>query len=154
RDDVVRTHDDAAVDCGDDAVHAHRSAHDRNLRYLRDRRAVEDVHRDAAEMAGSERLSPSGFFSGEVEHGEQSLVADELAAEFDRILLARARDLVDEALPEEGVPGIADRAPGADRDAKVHLDEIDLGVRYGVWNRADAPDRVGIEIVLADHERH
>src|SRR5207302_4139607 len=117
--DDVRVHRHAAIHRGHDAVHLRRAVRtDRNFRDLRAPAAEREHHCDAAVNPGGKRLAPARFFGGELERALAArLLAEERTSELERILARRVRKLVDEALQEETVLGVPDRAPEPHLDA-------------------------------------
>ena len=92
---------------------------DLDLGDLRDVAAEGELHGDAAAAAGRQRRAPAGLLGGEIEHGLGARrLAEQRAAELDRILLGGRGELVDEALDHEDIVGGADAAPEAGAEAR------------------------------------
>ena len=110
---VVRVDGAAAVDGADDAMDADRPSCDRDLGHLRARSCRTSVDRDAARRgprAGGVPSRPSRR-RARARPGSAGGPPSSSAAELERVLAGRVRQLVDEALDDEGRMGVADRAP-------------------------------------------
>ena len=88
---------------------------------------------------------------GALQHMQRArgLVASSARRNSTRILLGRRRQLVDEALDDEGVARRSDAAPERGRDAgRLLAHVVDEEVRDVVGQVDRAVDRVGVEAVL------
>src|SRR5204862_5383451 len=90
------------------------------------------VHRDAARASFRRGLAPARLLRGELERRLVARVlAEERAAQLERVPLRGARDLVEEALGGEGGVRRADRAPPLTRPAELRRGQVaaEVGVR-------------------------
>src|SRR4029077_6104031 len=114
-------------------MHANAASLNGDFRDLRDVAAERRVDGNPAIVSLRERRSPASFLRREIEHAEVArLVGEESPAELHRVLLRRRRELVDEALGDEGVLRVANRTPEANGNSEVLKDEFDVDVRNGV----------------------
>ena len=119
-----------AVHRADDAVHANPVLLDRHFRHLRHEAAERLVNRDTAEGPLGERVSPTGFFGGQVEDAQVArMVPEQPAPILQRVELRGPRQLVHEALHDEAGMRMADRTPPEDRDARLGGMQADPVVR-------------------------
>src|SRR6266436_4494367 len=83
-----------------------------------------------AASAPGHRLAPVALLDQHIEHLlEVGAVGKQLAPQCHWVLARRVRHLVDEALNEEHVLGVARRAPRAERNVRVLKDRGDAVVR-------------------------
>ena len=121
------------IERGNDAVHAHRAAVDRDLDHLRAIAAAGFVDGDAAKYAFRQRTEPIGLFGRGVEHGDAfGISAQEPPPVEIWINSGGVRHLVDETLLVKGVLRVVDRAPYADRHRRLSDDVVDQIVRHVV----------------------
>jgi hypothetical protein len=86
--------------------------------------------REAAEDALRRRLAPADLLGDRVEHGEVlRMLRHQLAAEFERILAGRMRQLVHEAFEIDRVLVDVHAAPEARRDVRIAHRVVDQQVR-------------------------
>ena len=112
---------------------------------LRHDRAERGAQRDAAARSRRQRLAPARFLGRRLQHlADGAACRQQLAAELERVLLQGQRQLVDEALVEEGGVRMADRAPEADRHRAVGDHGLEPVERKGVGRILD-----GIALGLA-----
>ena len=123
--DRARIDDMAAVDRDRHPLDLHLALLvDRHLGDHAHDAVVAFVNREAAALAGRQRLAPVALLGERVEHvHEVGPLGQQLAAEPIGVLSRRQRQLVDEALHEEGVLRMAGRAPRPKR----HMGVLDDG---------------------------
>ena len=73
------------------------------------------------------------------------VVRHQLAAELERVLSGRMRELVDEALDVDRVLVVVDAAPEADRHVRIAHGMVDGHVRHGVAERAEGVVRLLVQ---------
>ena len=109
-----------------------------NFGDLRHDRAERGTQGDAAARSRRQRRAPARLLGRRLEHLEMPrLAGQQLAAEGEGVLLQRKRQLVDEALVEEGGVRMADRAPEADRHRAVGDDGFEPVERKSVGRVLD-----------------
>ena len=146
--DPARVDDDTAVARDHDALDFHLAVNHRNLGNHADHEIIAFVNSDATAFAFRHRLAPVALFDQHVEHPlEVGAVGQQFAPERDRVLAGRVRHLVDEALHEEHVLGVARRAPWAERHVRILQDRGHAVVWKRVGRIDQALHRLRIEAI-------
>ena len=101
--------------------------------------------------ARGQRLAPAGARRGFEHRLVARMLAEERAAQLERILLRLARDLVEEAFGGERGMRRADRAPPLHRHAHLRRVQRHREVRDLVGQVRSAFDRGGVHAVLDHH---
>src|SRR5207302_8836983 len=107
---------------------------------------------DAAAMSRRERLSPSTFFSRQVQDGTHArLIGEKLAAQFIRIFSSRVSHFVEKTLDRKARVRVADGAPPLHWDADFRSVQVNLKIGNPIKDVGCTFNGSAVDTLLADH---
>src|SRR5438876_11914939 len=107
---------------------------------------------DAAAISRLERLSPSTFFSRQVQDGTHArLIGEKLAAQFIRIFSSRVSHFVEKTLDRKARVRVADGAPPLHWDADFRSVQVNLKIRNPIKDVGCTFNGSAVDTFLVDH---
>src|SRR6266403_4387171 len=106
---------------------------------------------DAAATPGRERLSPTSFFSHQVQDGTHAgLIGEKLAAQYVRIFSSSVSDFVEKAFDRKAGVRVAYGAPPLHRDADFHRVQVNLKIGNSIEDTGCTFNGGAVHTLLVD----